>query len=262
MTRQRLSIAHGHGRTRLTLVALLFAAFAINIDITIVNVALPTFVRVLHASNSELQWVVDSYNLTFAALLLPAGSASDRRGRKGMLLAGLALFGCSSLAGALATNLSQVIVARCFMGVGAAMVFPSTLSIISNVFTGRSERARAIGLWGAATGMAVALGPLAGGWLLEHGSWTSIFFAMAPVAAAAMLLVHWSVPKSRDPDAPKTDRLGVVLGTAALGLLVFTIIEAPVYGWGSPQKHRRFHHSHSANRCVCDMGAPDQDADA
>src|SRR6202011_4991191 len=185
----------------LILPALLLAAFAINLDTTIVNVALPTLVRELHASNTQLQWIVDAYNLVFAALLLASGSLSDRLGRKGMLLAGLAVFGLASIAGGLTTTPGGLIVARCVMGLGAAMVFPATLSLISNVFTGRAERARAIGLWGATAGMAIALGPIVGGWLLEHFSWGSIFIAMGPVAAAAALLVAVSVPTSKDPAA-------------------------------------------------------------
>jgi EmrB/QacA subfamily drug resistance transporter len=217
----------------LILASLLLAAFAINLDTTIVNVALPTLVRELNASNSQLQWVVDAYNLVFAALLLAAGSLSDRVGRKGMLLSGLAVFGLASLAGGLTTSAGQLIVARCVMGLGAAMVFPATLSLISNVFTARAERARAIGLWGATAGVAIALGPIAGGWLLEHFAWTSIFFAMAPVAALAAGLVAWSVPSSRDPLAPKVDRPGFLLSTAAMALLIYTIIEAPDHGWSS-----------------------------
>jgi EmrB/QacA subfamily drug resistance transporter len=219
-------------RRPLILVALLVAAFAINLDTTIVNVALPTLVRDLHATNSQLQWVVDGYNLVFAALLLASGSLSDRIGRKGMLLSGLVVFGLASVAGGLTATAGQLIVARCFMGLGAAMVFPSTLSLISNVFTERTERARAIGLWGATTGVAIALGPIVGGWLLQNFSWSSIFFAMAPVAALALALVAPNVPTSRDPSAPKTDRGGFALSTAAMALLIFTIIEAPNHGWG------------------------------
>src|SRR5881398_1479546 len=174
-------------RKPLILFSLLLAAFAINLDTTIVNVALPTLVREMNATNSQLQWVVDAYNLVFAALLLASGSLSDRVGRKGMLLAGMGVF-----------------------GLGAAMVFPATLSLISNVFTGRVERARAIGLWGATAGAAIALGPIVGGWLLERSSWTSIFFAMAPVAAAAAVFVASVVPSSRDPQAPRIDRGGLV----------------------------------------------------
>src|SRR6478736_3765181 len=183
------------------LVALLLAAFAINLDTTMVNVALPSLVRELHATTTQLQWVVDAYNLVFAALLLNFGSLSDRFGRKGMLLAGLTVFGAASLVGGFTTSPAQLIAARAVMGLGAAMTFPATLSLISNVFVQRRERARAIGLWGAIAGVAIALGPIVGGWLLESFSWTSIFIAMAPVSAAAM------------------------------GLLVFTIIEAPDYGW-------------------------------
>ncbi len=220
-------------RRPLILASLLLAAFAINLDTTIVNVALPTLVRELHASNSQLQWVVDAYNLVFAAFLLAAGSLSDRVGRKGMLLAGLAVFGLASFAGGLTDSAGQLILARCVMGLGAAMVFPATLSLISNIFTERAERARAIGLWGATAGAAIALGPIAGGWLLERFSWASIFFAMAPVALLAIALVAWSVPTSRDPLAPRADRPGFLLSAAAMAVLIYTIIEAPDRGWSS-----------------------------
>jgi EmrB/QacA subfamily drug resistance transporter len=220
-------------RKPLVLLALLLAAFAINLDTTIVNVALPTLARELHASNTQLQWVVDAYNLVFAALLLASGSMSDRAGRKGALLVGLAVFGLASVAGGLTTSPGALIAARAVMGLGAAAVFPATLSLISNVFTERVERARAIGLWGATAGVAVALGPIAGGWLLEHFSWSTIFFAMAPVAAAAGLLVWRYVPTSRDPNAAAADRPGLVLSAAAMALLIFTIIEAPAHGWSS-----------------------------
>ena len=167
------------------LVALLLAAFLVTLDTTMVNVALPAMVRELHATTTQLQWVVDAYNLVFAALLLTFGSLSDRFGRKGMLLAGLAVVGTASLLGGFTTDPAQLIAARAVMGLGAAMTFPATLSLISNVFTERRERARAIGLWGAVGGVAIAMGPIVGGWLLEHYSWASIFIAMAPVAAAA-----------------------------------------------------------------------------
>ena len=215
------------------LVALLLAAFLINLDTTLVNVALPALVRELHATTTQLQWVVDSFNLVFAALLLTFGSLSDRFGRKGMLLAGLAVFGTASLAGGFTADPAQLIAARSVMGLGAAMAFPATLSLISNVFTERTERARAIGLWGAAAGVAIAMGPIVGGWLLEHFSWASIFIAMAPVAAAAVVVVALVVPTSKDPDAAAPDIPGLVLSSAAMALLVFTIIEAPDYGWTS-----------------------------
>src|SRR5689334_21913237 len=215
------------------LAALLLASFAINLDTTMVNVALPSLVRELHATTTQLQWVVDAYNLVFAALLLTFGSLSDRLGRKGMLLAGLTVFGAASLVGGFTTSPAQLIAARAVMGLGAAMTFPATLSLISNVFTQRRERARAIGLWGAIAGVAIALGPIVGGWLLESFSWTSIFIAMAPVAAAAIALVAVSVPASKNPDAAPVDLAGLVLSAATMGLLVYTLIEAPDYGWTS-----------------------------
>ncbi|MCW3028856.1 MAG: Permease, superfamily [Solirubrobacterales bacterium] len=220
-------------RTPLILSSLLLAAFVINLDTTIVNVALPSLVRQLHASNTQLQWIVDAYNLLFAGSVLAAGSLSDRFGRKGMLLSGLAVFGVASLAGGLMDSPGQLIAARAVMGVGSAMVFPSTLSLIANVFTERGERARAIGLWSAITGAAIALGPIVGGWLLEVSDWRSIFFAMAPIAGIAGVLAARYVPTSRDPDAPRTDRAGFALSTAMVALLVYTIIEAPNHGWGS-----------------------------
>ena len=217
----------------LILPALLLAAFAINLDTTIVNVALPTLVRELHSSNSQLQWIVDAYNLVFAAFLLVAGSLSDRFGRKGMLLAGLVLFGTASAAGGLMTSSGALIATRAVMGLGAAMVFPATLSLISNIFVERTERARAIGLWGATAGIAIALGPIVGGWLLERFSWSSIFFAMTPVAAVAALLVARAVPTSRDESAPRLDRPGFLLSSSAMAILIYTIIEAPLHGWSS-----------------------------
>jgi EmrB/QacA subfamily drug resistance transporter len=213
------------------LVALLFAAFLVNLDTTLVNVALPAMVRELHATTTQLQWVVDAYNLVFAALLLTFGSLSDRFGRKGMLLAGLTVVGTASLAGGFTTSPAQLITARAVMGLGAAMTFPATLSLIANVFTERRERARAIGLWGAIAGVAIAMGPIVGGWLLERFSWASIFIAMAPVAAAAVILVALAVPTSKDPEAAAPDLPGLVLSSATMALLVFTIIEAPSYGW-------------------------------
>src|SRR3954453_1439019 len=220
-------------RKPIVLVSLLLAAFAINLDTTIVNVALPTLVRELDASNAQLQWVVDAFNVLFAASVLAFGSLSDRFGRKGMLLAGLAVFGLASLAGGFTGNPGQLIAARAVMGVGAGMVFPATLSLLTHVFTERRERARAIGLWGATTGAAIALGPIVGGWLLEAFDWRSIFYAMAPISVLAGVFVAGYVPTSRDPSAPRLDRAGFVLSTAMIALLIYTIIEAPTYGWGS-----------------------------
>jgi EmrB/QacA subfamily drug resistance transporter len=215
----------------LILASLLLAAFAINVDTTIVNVALPSLVRDLDASTTELEWIVDAYNLIFAALVLGTGNLGDRLGRKGVLLVGLAVFGAATVAGGLGSSPGELIAARAVMGLGAALIFPATLSLLTNVFTERRERARAIGLWGATAGVGIAAGPIVGGWLLEHYSWSSVFFALAPIAALAAVLVAVSVPTSRDPRAPPADRAGLALITTGIAVLVYTIIEAPNNGW-------------------------------
>jgi Major Facilitator Superfamily len=218
-------------------------------------------VRELDASTIQLEWIVDAYNLMFAALVLAAGNLGDRVGRKGVLLAGLAVFGAATLAGGLGENPGQLIAARAAMGIGAALIFPATLSLLTNVFTERRERARAIGLWGATTGVRIALGPIVGGWLLERFDWSSVFFALAPVAALAVLLVAVSVPTSRDPEAPPADRVGLVLSTAAIAALVYTIIEAPREGWDPPRSIRlRF--GRRAPRGLHRLGAPGSRPDA
>jgi EmrB/QacA subfamily drug resistance transporter len=224
--------ARGHRGVALAVLCL--AAFTLNVDTTIVNIALPSLVRQLGASTRELQWVVDAYTLTFAALVLAAGSLSDRYGRKGALLTGLAVFGTATAVGGFVDSPGALIAVRAVMGVGAAVIFPTTLSIISNLYTERSERARAIGVWGAMTGLGVAMGPITGGWLLEHFWWGSIFVAMAPVAAVTFLGAAFFVPTSRDPATPPVDVVGLALSTLAIGTLVFTIIEAPDRGWTSP----------------------------
>ena len=215
------------------LITLCLAALIINIDVTIVNVALPSLVRELGATTTKLQWVVDAYTLVFAALILAAGSLSDRVGRKGILLAGLGVFALGSMAGSLASTPNQLIAARAVMGIGAAGIFPATLSLIANVFTERKERAKAIGLWGATTGIGVATGPIVGGWLLEHFWWGSVFVFMVPIAAVVAALVAWTVPTSRDPNIRPIDGPGLLLSSAAMATLIFAIIQAPDWGWGS-----------------------------
>src|SRR4051794_9831385 len=156
-----------------TLGVLCISLIVISVDNTILNVALPSIVRDLHAEGSELQWIVDAYTIVFAGLLLTAGSLGDRLGRKGALTIGLALFALFSAAASQARSPHELIAARALMGIGGALIFPTTLSILSNVFSGR-ERARAIGIWAGVAGLGVAIGPLGGGLLLEHFWWGSV----------------------------------------------------------------------------------------
>ena len=213
------------------LAVLCISLFVIVMDNTIVNVALPTLARELDAGTSSLQWIVDAYTLVFADLLLAAGGLGDRFGRKGALLAGLALFGAFSAAGAFASSTGQLISARAVMGVGAALIFPTTLAIVVNVFTEPRERAAAIGIWTAIAGVGVALGPISGGWLLEHFSWGSVFLVNVPVTVAGIVGTLVLVPRSRDPRAPRLDLPGLALSIAGVTLLVWSLIEAPSHGW-------------------------------
>jgi EmrB/QacA subfamily drug resistance transporter len=217
----------------LVLVALLVASFVVNLDTTLVNVALPTLTRELGATTSQLQWVVDAYNLVFAALLLTSGSLSDRFGRKGMLMAGLAVFGVASFVGGYAGSPDQLTAARAVMGVGAAMTFPATLSLLTGVFVTRKERALSIGLWGATAGMAIALGPIVGGYLLDRYQWSSVFYTLGPVSLAVIVFVAVCVPASRNPAPRRLDPAGLFVSAAFMALLVYTIIEAPQRGWTS-----------------------------
>ncbi|WP_225731398.1 MULTISPECIES: MFS transporter [unclassified Nocardia] len=213
------------------LAVLCLCVIAIYMDAMIVNLALPSLVRALGSSTSGLQWIVDAYALTFAALVLAAGSLGDRFGRRTTLLAGLAVFTVATGIGALCTSTGQLIAARTVMGLGAALIYPSTLSILTNVFTERKERAAAIGVWGAVSGIGVVLGPILGGLLLDHFWWGSVFVVVVPVGALCVLLTVLVVPNSRDPRTPRLDLPGLVVSTTAIGLLVYTIIEAPDRGW-------------------------------
>ena len=215
------------------LVALCLAVFVVNVSTTVVNIALPTLVRELGATTTDLLWIVDAFNLAFAALVLAAGSLSDRFGRRSSLLLGLTLFAVASLVGAWSSSPSVLIAFRAVAGVAAAVVYPVTLSILSNVFTDRGERARAIGIWGAATGLSVAVGPVVGGALIEHFWWGSILLLNGGAAVVTLLLSLLVVPDSRDPSTPPLDVPGLVLSTTALGALVYTIISAPDRGWSS-----------------------------
>ena len=169
-------------RRMLVLATVCLAAFAINLDTTIVNVALPDLSRQLDATTRDLQWIVDGYNLAFAALVLTAGSVGDRFGRRPALLMGLAGFALSSGVGAIVGSASALVAVRFVMGASAAVIFPTTLSIITNAYPDRRQRAKAIGVWGAVTGLGVAVGPVTGGLLLAHFGWPSVFVALVPVA--------------------------------------------------------------------------------
>ncbi len=217
----------------LALAVLCLSAFVVNVDTTIVNVTLPTLVTELGADTRDLQWVVDAYLLVFAALVLAGGALSDRLGRRRVLLAGLVLFGLGNALAGLSGSTGQLIAARAFTGLGAAAVFPTTLSLITTLFTERRERATAIGIWGASTGLAVALGPITGGALLQSWWWGSTFWVKVPVALLAVVLVVVVVPESRRAGAGRFDTAGLLLSSAALTVLVLSLIEAPVQGWAS-----------------------------
>ena len=205
----------------------------IVIDNTIVNVALPTLQRDLGTSITDLQWVVDAYTLVFAGFLLTFGALGDRFGRKGALTVGLVIFGLASTAAAFSNSVNELVGARAVMGLGAALIMPATLSIITNVFTEARERAIAIGIWSGVAGMAIALGPVAGGFLLEHFWWGSVFIVNAPIVVGALIAGRSLVPNSRSPEAHPIDWVGAMLSIVGLVALVWAIIEAPTKGWTS-----------------------------
>ncbi len=215
-----------------TLGVLSLSLVIIGLDNTILNVALPTLQHEFDASPSKLQWMVDSYLLVFAGLLLVFGVLGDRFGRKRALQVGISIFGLASLGALVADSADQVIAVRAAMGVGAALIMPATLSIIANLFTGK-ERGKAIAIWAALAAVGIGLGPLTGGLLLEWFDWSSVFMVNVPFAAAALLLGIRYVPESRDPRPGSFDLPGAALSTAGFSLLVYAIIEAPGEGWTS-----------------------------
>jgi EmrB/QacA subfamily drug resistance transporter len=225
--------ARAHERRWLILAVLCFSLLVIVLDNTILNVAIPTIVRDLDATNSQLQWMVDSYTLVFAGLLLTAGALGDRFGRRGALQVGLVVFGLGSLASAFATSADQLIATRAFMGIGGAFIMPATLSIITNVFP-PGERGRAIGVWAGTAGLAGVLGPTTGGFLLEHFYWGSVFLVNLPIVIVGILAGVFIIPTSKDPSAPRLDPIGAVLSIVGLVALLYGIIEAPQNGWTDP----------------------------
>ena len=213
------------------LLVLCLSLIMVIVGNTTLNVALPTMSTDLNASNSQLQWMVDAYALVFAGLLLTAGALGDRFGRKGALLSGLAVFGAGTIAGAtLADSATDVIICRAIMGVGAALVMPATLSILTNVFPPH-ERGRAIGTWAGVAAAGAAFGPIISGWLLERFWWGAVFLVNVPVVATAVVMGVLLVPTSRDPRQPRLDLVGAGLSIVALSALLYGIIEAPMKGW-------------------------------
>ncbi len=219
-------------RRWLTLSVLCVSLLIIVVDNTIVNVALPTLVRELGTNISQLQWVVDIYTLAFAGLLLLAGTLGDRFGRRRSLTAGLVVFGLASTAAAFSNGVSELIAARAVMGAAAAFIMPATLSILTNVFTDARERAAAIGIWAGVAGAGVAIGPVAGGFLLDHFWWGSVFIVNVPIVIGALIAGRFLVPESRASDRQRLDLVGAALSIIGLVSLVWAIIEAPDHGWG------------------------------
>ncbi|MFF0966867.1 MFS transporter [Streptomyces sp. NPDC003703] len=216
-----------HRRRLLVLAICCMSLLIVSLDNTVLNVALPSMQRELHASTSGLQWTIDAYTLVLASLLMLAGSTADRGGRKRVFMTGLVVFALGSLLCSLAPDLELLVVFRMVQAVGGSMLNPVAMSIITNTFTDPRERARAIGVWGAVVGISMAAGPLVGGLLVESVGWRSIFWLNLPVALAAILLTLRYVPESRAPRARRPDPVGQVLVIALFGALTYAIIEAP-----------------------------------
>ncbi len=227
-------------RRWLTLLVLCISLIVITLDNTILNVAIPTLAHPksqggLGATASQLQWIVDGYVLVFAGLLLTAGSLGDRFGRYRFLTIGLAIFGAGSAMSAFAPSANALIATRALMGIGGAFIMPSTLSIITNVFTDPKERGKAIGVWAGVSALGIGLGPITGGVLLEHFWWGSIFIVNVPIVIVGLVLGYMLVPESKDPMHSALDPVGAVLSIVALGTLLWAVIEAPGHGWGAPE---------------------------
>ncbi|MFF5402474.1 MFS transporter [Streptomyces misionensis] len=222
-----------HRRRMLVLAICCMSLLIVSLDNTVLNVALPSMQRDLHATTSGLQWTIDAYTLVLASLLMLAGSTADRIGRKRVFMAGLTVFTIGSVLCSLAPDLSLLVVFRMVQAVGGSMLNPVAMSIITNTFTDARERARAIGAWGAVVGISMAAGPLVGGLLVQSVSWRAIFWINLPIGLAALLLTLRFVPESRAPKARRPDPAGQVLVIALFGALTYGIIQAPESGSGS-----------------------------
>jgi EmrB/QacA subfamily drug resistance transporter len=224
-----------HQRRWLTLLVLCVSLMVIGLDNTILNVALPTLARNLHASTSQLQWIVDTYTIVFAGLLLTAGSLGDRFGRYKALALGLVIFGTGSALSAFSGSANVLIATRAFMGIGGAFIMPATLSIITNVFTDPAERGKAIGIWAGVSALGIGFGPVTGGFLLSHFWWGSVFLVNVPIVILGLIGGWFLIPDSRDPSAPKLDPGGALLSIVGLAAVLYGVIEAPTKGWGSTE---------------------------
>jgi EmrB/QacA subfamily drug resistance transporter len=216
-----------------TLIVLAMCTLVISVDNTILNVALPTITNKLGASASQLQWVIDSYTMVFACLLLVAGVLGDRFGRRLMLIAGLAWFGLFAIYSALGTSPGHLIAGRGLMGLGAAFIFPSTLSILTTSFPDPGERAKAIGVWASVSSLSMVIGPLSGGILVDHFGWHSVFLVNVPFCMIGIVGALLYVPKGQREKSAPLDPIGALLSILAVGALLLAIIQAPDWGWTS-----------------------------
>jgi len=213
--------------------ALVASMLVLGFDMTILNVALPTMARDLGASTGEQQWMADAYVVVFAALMLPAGLLGDRFGRRRMLITGLGIFLVGSAVGALVDDVNLVIAARAVMGIGGALVMPLAMAVLPSLFE-PDEQTRAVGAVSAASALGLPLGPILGGWLLDHFWWGSIFLLNVPMAAIGIIACVFLLPETRDPASPKVDAVSTAYTTAGLSVLIYALIEAPHRGWGDP----------------------------
>ncbi|MEV6963323.1 MFS transporter [Streptomyces sp. NPDC051207] len=226
------STAGGHPRRWLILGVICLAQLTVVLDNTVLNVAIPSLTRELGAGTADIQWMINAYSLVQSGLLLTAGSAADRYGRRRMLITGLALFGAGSLVAGLAQSTAQLIAARAGMGVGAALLLTTTLAVVLQIFV-PEEHARAIGIWSAVSALGFATGPLVGGFVLDHFWWGAIFLINLPVAALGLLAAVVLVPESKNPRGDRPDLPGALLSTIGMALLVYAIISGPEHGWTS-----------------------------
>ncbi|MBO1336666.1 MFS transporter [Streptomyces sp. VRA16 Mangrove soil] len=224
--------AGGHPQRWIILGVICLAQLTVLLDNTVLNVAIPSLTRELHASTSDIQWVISAYSLVQSGLLLTAGSASDRYGRKKMLAAGLVLFGIGSLVAGLADSTGQLIAARAGMGVGGALLMTTTLAVVVQIFDD-AERVKAIGLWATVNSLGFAVGPLLGGVMLDHFWWGAIFLINIPVAVIGLAAVLALVPESKNPQGDRPDLLGALLSTIGMTGVVYAIINGPDQGWTS-----------------------------